>query len=326
MVKLQFFILIQNHHHGIIKKDANAFKEKSVEKRNYQAKETLDNVETNHSKITANALFNFMKEYSFLEKILLNMSIFPRYYPEDISYLKLRYNSKDLTEWYIPMTCFCDIPLHQISYHAEGNPSSPDDKGYGKFSIAFHKSFGIKKGIQPIHYLNEKSINVKELTNTMNLLLNQFTDLTNEVSETNDILTNFIFEYIRIIKPYYGNMKRRDKDNNIQVVRKNFQDEHEWRYIPKLDSDELPLMLINEEDILAEEVNKIYTDSIPWTAEGVLSFNVDDVRYIFVDTVQNRDKLIKFIRGKRKGKRLSRQDKDILISKIMVYDELKEDW
>jgi len=297
-----------------------------AENKNYQAKEILDNDETNHSKITANALFNFMREYSFLEKILLNMSISPRYYPEDISYLKLKYNSKDLTEWYIPMTCFCDIPLHQISYHAEGNPSSPEDKGYGKFSIAFHKSFGIKKGIQPIHYLNEKSINVEELTNTMNLLLNPDIDGINRDSETNYILTNFIFEYIRIIKPYYGEMKRRDKDNNIQVVKKNFQDEHEWRYIPKLKPNELPLMLIDEEDILVEEVKNIYTNSVPLTTKGVLNFDVEDVRYIFVDTVQNRDKLIKFIKKKRKGKRLSSQDKDILISKIMVYDELKEDW
>ena len=297
-----------------------------AENKNYQAKEILDNDETNHSKITANALFNFMREYSFLEKILLNMSISPRYYPEDISYLKLKYNSKDLTEWYIPMTCFCDIPLHQISYHAEGNPSSPKDKGYGKFSIAFHKSFGIKKGIQPIHYLNEKSINVEELTNTMNLLLNPDIDGINRDSETNYILTNFIFEYIRIIKPYYGKMKRRDKDNNIQVVKKNFQDEHEWRYIPKLKPNELPLMLIDEEDILVEEVKNIYTNSVPLTTKGVLNFDVEDVRYIFVDTVQNRDKLIKFIKKKRKGKRLASQDKDILISKIMVYDELKEDW
>ncbi|PNM01699.1 abortive phage resistance protein [Streptococcus mutans] len=297
-----------------------------AENKNYQAKEILDNDETNHSKITANALFNFMREYSFLEKILLNMSISPRYYPEDISYLKLKYNSKDLTEWYIPMTCFCDIPLHQISYHAEGNPSSPKDKGYGKFSIAFHKSFGIKKGIQPIHYLNEKSINVEELTNTMNLLLNPDIDGINRDSETNYILTNFIFEYIRIIKPYYGEMKRRDKDNNIQVIKKNFQDEHEWRYIPKLKPNELPLMLIDEEDILVEEVKNIYTNSVPLTTKGVLNFDVEDVRYIFVDTVQNRDKLIKFIKKKRKGKRLSSQDKDMLISKIMVYDELKEDW
>ena len=289
---------------------------------NYQAKGELDKLEVTQSKITANALFNFMREYSYLEKTILDMAICPRYYPEDISYINLKYNSKDLAEWYIPMTCFCDIPLHQISYHAEGNSRLLSDKGYGKFSIAFHKEFGIRKGIQPIHYLNENSAHVKELAKAMHLLLNRV----NTAAGVNEVLTNFIFEYIRMIKPYVGKMKRRDKDNNIIEITKNFQDEHEWRYIPQLNSKELPLMLVEEEDIRAEEVNKIYTDSIPQTRNGVLEFNVEDVRYIFVETVQYRERLIRFIRGKRKGKRLSSQEKDVLISKIMVYDELKEDW
>lgn len=289
---------------------------------NYQAKEELDDFEVTRSKITANALFNFMREYSYLEKAILNMAICPRYYPEDISYLNLKSNFKDLTEWYIPMTCFCDIPLHQISYHAEGNSVSSIDQGYGKFSIAFHKEFGIRKGIQPIHYLNENSAHVEELVNAMHLLLNQV----NTAAGINEVLTNFIFEYIRMIKPYVGTMKRRDKDNNVIEITKNFQDEHEWRYIPQLNPGELPLMLVEEEDIRAEEINKIYTNSIPQTRNGVLEFNVEDVRYIFVETVQHRERLIRFIRGKRKGKRLSSQEKDILISKIMVYDELKEDW
>ena len=289
---------------------------------NYQAKEELDDFEVTRSKITANALFNFMREYSYLEKAILNMAICPRYYPEDISYLNLKYNSKDLTEWYIPMTCFCDIPLHQISYHAEGNSILLNDKGYGKFSIAFHKEFGIRKGIQPIHYLNTSSVQVEELTAALNILINKDSDY----SEDGDILMNFIFEYIRMIKPYTGKMKRRDRDNNVIEIKKNFQDEHEWRYIPKLNPRELPLMLIEEEEIRAEEINKIYTDSILQTRDGVLKFDVEDIRYIFVDTVQNRNRLIQFIRGKRKGRRLSSQEKDILISKIMVYDELKEDW
>ena len=289
---------------------------------NYRAKKELDDFEVIQSKITANALFNFMREYSYLEKAILNMAICPRYYPEDISYLNLKYNSKDLTEWYIPMTCFCDIPLHQISYHAEGNSILLNDKGYGKFSIAFHKEFGIRKGIQPIHYLNTSSVQVEELTAALNILINKDSDY----SEDSDILMNFIFEYIRMIKPYTGKMKRRDRDNNVIEIKKNFQDEHEWRYIPKLNPRELPLMLIEEEEIRAEEINKIYSDSILQTRNGVLKFDVEDIRYIFVDTVQNRNRLIQFIRGKRKGRRLSSQEKDILISKIMVYDELKEDW
>ena len=223
------------------------------------------------------------------------------------------------------MTCFCDIPLHQISYHAEGNPLDPNDLGYGKFSIAFHKEFGIKKGIQPIHYLNENSINVKDLSSTMNFLIDQYSYETSENVDVS-VLTNFIFEYIRIIKPYCGVMKRKDHNNKTIKVKKNFQDEHEWRYIPNINQAELPLMLVDENDKKAEELSHIYTDSILNTKEGVLKFEVEDIRYIFVDSVQNRDRLINFIRRKKKGRRLSLQEKDILISKIMVFDELKEDW
>lgn len=292
-----------------------------VKNKAYQAKEELDPFENNQSKITANALFNFMPKYEYLEAIIMTMSISPRYYPEDISYLNLKKDGKDLTEWYIPMTCFCDIPLHQISYHAEGNPSLPEESGYGKFSLAFHKEFGMRKGIQPIHYLNGTSVNVGELRNVMGLLLNGKSNF-DGLEQSFD----FLFEYIRLIKPYFGQMKRKDKNNNEILVKKNFQDEHEWRYIPKLGIDELPLMLTEDDEILAEKVNQMYTKSLPYTKEGVLRFEVDDVRYIFVDTIENRDKLIRFIRGKRKGKRLSSSEKDILISKILVYDELKEDW
>ncbi|KAA9323582.1 hypothetical protein SABVI_1692 [Streptococcus anginosus] len=62
----------------------------------FQAKDEIIVSEAVQSKITANALFNFMREYSFLEKVIFNMAISPRYYPEDISYLNLRYNDKDL--------------------------------------------------------------------------------------------------------------------------------------------------------------------------------------------------------------------------------------
>lgn len=121
-------------------------------------------------------------------------------------------------------------------------------------------------------------------------------------------------------------MKRKDHNNKTIKVKKNFQDEHEWRYIPNINQAELPLMLVDENDKKAEELSHIYTDSILNTKEGVLKFEVEDIRYIFVDSVQNRDRLINFIRRKKKGRRLSLQEKDVLISKIMVFDELKEDW
>ncbi|EQC89013.1 hypothetical protein LLT7_05880 [Lactococcus cremoris subsp. cremoris TIFN7] len=68
------------------------------------------------SELSANALFNFMGEYQYLEDTINRMAFLPRYYPENIEYLKISKENTPLKEWYIPMTCFCDIPLHQMSY------------------------------------------------------------------------------------------------------------------------------------------------------------------------------------------------------------------
>lgn len=281
-----------------------------------------EKITSEQSKISANSLFNFMRNYNYLEKVINDMAICPRYYPEDIRYLNLKINSKLLEEWYIPMTCFCDIPLHQIHFHAEGDVFNGND-GYGKFSIAFHKKYGIKMGIQPVHYLCDNSLIVTELAKAMNALINR---LDGKKDNGSEYTKEFLIEYIRLIKPYYGKMKKKDSQNTYIDLQKNFHDEHEWRYIPEFEFGELPLILIEEREISAENLDNTFTESIPFTKKGMLKFNVDDVRYIFVDNLDSRNKLINFIRKKRKGKRLSKKEKDILISKIMIYDELKEDW
>lgn len=51
------------------------------------AQRELDSFKDKKSRITANALFNFMPQYNYLEKILNDKAITPRYYPEEIGYL-----------------------------------------------------------------------------------------------------------------------------------------------------------------------------------------------------------------------------------------------
>lgn len=218
------------------------------------------------------------------------------------------------------MTCFCDIPLHQIAYHAEGSQLVNNDQGYGKFSIAFHKSFGLKKGMQPIHYLNRNSILTTNLSMSLNTIFEQMNN-GDGLIEINSIITNQLFEYIRLVKPHFGVMNRDD-----QLIKKNFHDEHEWRFIPDLSDIDLPLMLVDKEEIRNEKLNHTYTNAIAYAKNGLLDFEIDDIRYIFVDNNSNRNKLIEFIRTLNKGITLSKMKKDILISKIMVYEELKEDW
>ncbi|MFK4955416.1 abortive phage resistance protein AbiGI [Lactococcus garvieae] len=271
-------------------------------------------------KLSANALFHFMREYSFLENAIEKMAFLPRYYPENIKYLNLKRYGEQLTEWWVPMTCFCDIPLHQISHHAEGI----GDSGYGKFGIALNKKFGIDKGIQPIQYLNENSVNTKELSRAINALLS------GDVPDGAifDSMSGNLLEHMRMVKPLSGTMPKTiiiDGKSVKKDIKKNFHDEHEWRYIPNIEVGEAPLLLVDEDEILAEK-SFYHTDSLSMTKNGLLYFNVDDIRYIFVANTTSRNDLIKFIQKKRTGRRLNREEKDILISKIIVYDDLKEDW
>ena len=124
-----------------------------------------ENIKASKTYIGANALFNFMRKYEYLESALKRMSFVPRYYPETVDYLNIMIGEESVKEWYIPMCCFCDIPLHQLSVHAEG------DNGYGKFGIALHKQFGISRGISPIHYINNPSIETENLSIALNLML-----------------------------------------------------------------------------------------------------------------------------------------------------------
>lgn len=142
-------------------------------------------------------------------------------------------------------------------------------------------------------------------------------------------MSEHLFEQLRLIKPLSGTMKKKVKRNGKEEygeIKKNFHDEHEWRYIPHIEIGEAPLMLVNQDDILLENNKNYYTESIEKTKKGLLHFKASDIRYIFVDNELNRDRLIRFIRSETKENHLLETEKDILISKIMVYDDLKEDW
>lgn len=63
-----------------------------------------------------------------------------------------------------------------------------------------------------------------------------------------------------MIKPYVGKMKRIDKDNNIIVeITKNLQDDEGVAVYIQIESASSN-NVADEEDIRAEEINKIYTD------------------------------------------------------------------
>jgi len=131
---------------------------------------------------SANTLFHFMSKSEYLNSILINRAIVPRYCMENIEYLNIHVGTVSFKEVAILQKCFCDIPFHKLTDVFELNgvgeayESLTDDEKlilaktnthpdyYGEFAIAFSKSWCENKNLQPVHYLNEKSIYSAEFT------------------------------------------------------------------------------------------------------------------------------------------------------------------
>lgn len=168
--------------------------------------------------VSANYLSNFMQKFDYLLCTLKRMSFVPRYCREELDYIELTNKGDKIKAIYIPMTCFCDIPLHQISVHSTS---------YGKYGIALTKEWGVKKGLQTIHYVTPKTEYMNQFENSFNRIIDI---VSNNPDETLDVISDTILDQLLYMKPITGSMSSKTK---IDMIKKNFHDEHEWRYIPK---------------------------------------------------------------------------------------------
>lgn len=298
---------------------------------------------------SANSIFHFMKKEQYLKDILTKKAIVPRYCVENIRYLGIHNEGIDYEEVAVLQKCFCDIPFHKLmenfSLCGEGrgfdllseedktkastNNTHPDF--YGKYGIAFSKSWAENQGLQPIHYLNEKSYHTHDFTQMFEKVLKE--------EKIEDAFVDDILNRLSFIKPLRGMMTRavwtKEKKEVFVNFGKNFHDEKEWRYVPSMDK----LTLIGIERVIAnpnivknenliEEINKsIYTEQCKnlW-----LQYEYNDIRYIIVPDSQARINTINIIRtisesGFCKPEQAD-LEKQILISKILVLEEIRKDW
>ena len=298
---------------------------------------------------SANTLFHFMGKAEYLKDLLIRRALVPRYCIENIEYLRICDEENEYKEVAVLQKCFCDIPFHKLTetFSLQGvgpaydtlseeekkkvstNNTHPDF--YGTYAIGFSKNWGEKHNLQPIHYLNEESSHTREFSRVFGNVL-QADDISDEYAD--DMLNRLSF-----VKPLRGIMKRQvqkmDKKDVTVEFWKNFHDEKEWRYVP--DSSDLaechieriianPYMLnlertINDinKSLEAEEYEKLW-----------LKYDFDDIRYIIVPNSQARIDIINTIMSipsdRFKNKKQIRLKKYILISKILVLDEIRKDW
>lgn len=284
--------------------------------------------------------------------------MFPRFCIENIDYLDLTVNKISYDEIAVLQKCFCDIPLHMIMTNFDMILTADSQKKlanydkqrffegnnhpgfYGTYGIAFSKKWCEEKNLQPVQYLNCDSMYTKDFGRLVDSMIHRKNLPNRYVGD--------IVQRLALIKPLRGNMKRYanyDGENVEIEVEKNFHDEQEWRFIPDLkqltalnkkgpyrvdpviaNPNLMQLQLGPGERYLDNQSSLIQNQQYEklW-----LRFNYDDIRYIIVPDSEARINIVNFIMSLPAENFDSSKlvdPKYILLSKILVLDEIRKDW
>lgn len=126
-------------------------------------------------------------------------------------------------------------------------------------------------------------------------------------------------------------MERITDSGKIVKVIKNFHDEKEWRYVPRQEE----LIRNNLQNIIVSENVLKKRSTINRELQNIeyqniwLRFEYEDIKYIIVPNRTERIELIKFINLLPDNNFRDDDgeiDKDILISRILVLEEIRGDW
>jgi hypothetical protein len=199
-----------------------------------------------------------------------------------------------------PMISFCDIPLSQSFKHFDA---------YGKYGIGLTKEWAYKLGINPVLYLEEKSI----ISRTISSLLE---DRRSKASNLTEDQKSNILKIKSFSKNYSGPLKRKNVDEDNY----KFYDEREWRLVPdREDINDEPLSI----SLAHFTKNKdIYNDAISTIRFRFLPI---DVSYIIVDKTDEISEIINLLRLEYYGK-YTQKEMDMLFSKIVSTEQILSDY
>lgn len=254
------------------------------------------------SNIQADTLFTFVTQLDYIISTIKNKMISPRYCCEDIRYLKI----SKLKKIAYPMKCFCDINMHRLDVHLEW---------YGYYGLAFSKDWGMRKGIQPIQYINKDSALCKDFSTAFSAALKIDPD---KETKAQTKMKNFLLHEMMYYKPYEGKMKNR---NTGKTTNKCFTDECEWRFIPDVTVCGFEQAYYDDTILNAGVLNDL-SNSMAGISEIALQFEYSDVKYIIVKTENDLEILTKEIVQLSLDETVEHQ----LISKIIVWDNCRGDF
>jgi hypothetical protein len=246
----------------------------------------------------ANSFFHFTKEQDSLINIL-EKKFLPHFCFEDYRFSD-NDEGLDYHKLAVPMVCFCDIPLSNISEHMNC---------YGKFAIGMKHEWG-ERYLNPVFYLQNHSTPCKSYKIIEEYLLGTKKEFGKEM------FYNFL-DFTAYLKSYKG---RDDKNGSKGKV---FYKEREWRWVPEISQEEyLENKVLRAPQKYVTDIKK-FNESIQ--KKYKLNFTTDDIQYIIVDKDSRKKELIKKIM-KLKNKEYSNEIKLILLTKITSIEEISNDY
>jgi hypothetical protein len=103
----------------------------------------------------------------------------------------------------------------------------------------------------------------------------------------------------------------------------NFHDEREWRFIPQSSEGEKIPLVINKNNSIPGKENE-YNNLIESNNSYCIKIPYNKIKYIIVANQKDRRNLMNYIlNGEVKA---NNNEKLKLISKIMVFRQIREDW
>lgn len=252
----------------------------------------------------AGSLFHFTNDLKTLQIILESQRLLASYNIEDI-----RGFYPDEQFLAIPMVCFCDIPLKNVSdNHTEI---------YGGFGLGFKKVWGIKNGINPIMYRTDNSL----IAPYIETLTEETTSIFHEIEKLNEMQESVylpeaenIYFSLQKIKTSQRNLIGFIKKYQVSAAKKaNYYLEREWRWVPSSTSNKFSP---SNSKKTRDEINKKYHLN-----PDFLNFTVDDLRYIIVEKNSDIVKAIRLIGSFS----ISEVEKGRLIQKIIDIESINQD-
>lgn len=200
-----------------------------------------------------------------------------------------------------PIISFCDIPLSDSKQHFDV---------YGKYGIGLSKQWAMKKGVNPVLYIDKNSLFARSLY-----------ELIKERRKKNSNLTakqkTEILQIKAYAKNYSGPLIRKSVVENPNY---KFYDEREWRLIPKKKERNNALFSINLSDFIKDKAK--YNNKI---ADCRFKFKVQDISYIILKSTTEIPDMANFLRTNYSA-RCTEGELDVLLSKICSTEQIIADY